>query len=133
MKRVFLFVARSRFVVARSHDRATIAHSKKRRPSVGPRGTVGRPCHNRGFLCGYLASCLHPGSLEYVDLVTSHLSGLPTLMLWYGVCAGLHPQSSVLSEFGGLGRRLLRDVLRREHILDRPDCDLAFDELQVLL
>ena len=54
-------------------------------------------------------------------------------MLWYGVCAGLHPQSSVLSEFGGLGRRLLRDVLRREHILDRPDCDLAFDELQVLL
>jgi len=84
------------------------------------------------FFCGYVASRLNPGSLEYVDLVTSHLGSIPTLLLWYALCSGLHPQSRVLDEFGGLGRRLLRDILRPQSPLDRPDCDLAVEELRVL-
>ncbi len=84
------------------------------------------------FFCGYLASLLNPGSLLYVKLVTSYLAEFPTLLLWYALCAGLHPQNGLLGEFGGLARRVLRDILMPETLLSRPQCDVSLDELEVL-
>lgn len=85
------------------------------------------------FLSGYLASMIGPGSMDHLQLLTPYLDTVPTALVWYGLCAGLQAQSSLQNYSGGLGRRVLRDVLRNEHFLDRPHCDIALAELEVLV
>lgn len=86
-----------------------------------------------GFLCGYLASQIGPGTLDYVSLLIPHLQTFRTALAWYGFCAGLQEHSSLQNYSSGLGRRIIRDILRNETILDRPRCDIALAELEVLL
>jgi hypothetical protein len=83
-------------------------------------------------LAGYIASLLSPGTFEYVDLVSSFSDRLPSLLLWYGLFTGIHPGSTVLWEHGGLGRKLLREILSPDNIVSPPRCDIAVDELTVL-
>jgi len=64
--------------------------------------------------------------------MTSHLHDFPGVLLWYGLCAGLYHRSTVPSYSSGLGRRALRDALRPENSLDRPSCDIALLEFQVM-
>lgn len=84
------------------------------------------------FLCGYLASQVSPGTFDHSSLVAPHLQTFPTALLWYGLCAGLQERSNLQSYSVGLGRRVVRDVLRNENFLDRPHCDIALSELEVL-
>jgi hypothetical protein len=84
------------------------------------------------FLGGYLASQVSPGTLDHFALVLPHLRAFPTAFLWYGLCAGLRQPSNVLNFSDGLGRRVIRDVLRNEGFLDRPRCDIALVELDVV-
>jgi hypothetical protein len=88
---------------------------------------------HRDFICGYLASLLSPGSLEYAELLVSYLRDFPMALVWYGVLAGLSAESDLLNQFGGLGRRILRDVLARESLTDSPRADIAISELQILV
>jgi hypothetical protein len=81
---------------------------------------------------GYIASLLSPGTIEYLALVASYLDEHPLLLMWYAFFAGLHPESKVLSQFGGLCRRLLKDVEQRDLLFERPRCDIAIEELEVL-
>lgn len=84
------------------------------------------------FVRGYLASLLSPGTIEYLSLVSSYLDEYPMLLMWYAFFAGLHPESKVLSQFGGLCRRLLKDVEQRDMLFERPRCDISVEELEVL-
>jgi hypothetical protein len=84
------------------------------------------------FIRGYIASLLSPGTIEYLSLVSSYIDQYPLLLMWYAFFAGLHPESKVLSQFGGLCRRLLKDVEQRETIFERPRCDISVEELEVL-
>lgn len=87
----------------------------------------------RDFVLGYLASQVGPGTMEHAELVRSQRKQFPTIMLWYGLCAGLHPTSR-LEEFGaGLGRRILRDVTRSESTFESPTADISLPELDVAL
>ena len=43
------------------------------------------------------------------------------------------PESDVLNQFGGLGRRILRDILAKTYLTDSPRGDIALSELQVLV
>ena len=83
-------------------------------------------------LAGYIASLLSPGTFEYVDLISSFSDRLPGLLLWYGLFTGIHPANTVLFEHGGLGRKLLREILTPESVLTPPKCDISVEELAVL-
>ena len=69
------------------------------------------------FLAGLLADQLSPGSLGHVDLLLPYLNQYPTALMWYGLCAGLHPDSEVQQVGNCLGRRLVRDLLTPDPIL----------------
>ena len=84
------------------------------------------------FLCGYLASCISPGTLDHINILLPYLDTLPSLLLWYGLCAGLLSSNSLESEFDGLIRRVKRELLRDDYFLQSPSCDISFAELEVI-
>ena len=85
------------------------------------------------FISGYLGSRIAPGELDHVGVVARTLKSAPSALLWFGLCSGLRSDGQVLAFAGGLGRRILRDLEQTDHALDRPRCDLAIGELEVLL
>jgi hypothetical protein len=84
------------------------------------------------FILGYLTSRIGGGSLDHVNLLFNLWPSDPSPIVWYGLCAGLYPASDVQGFANGLGRRTLRDVLMSEPALDRPRCDIAIAELEIL-
>jgi hypothetical protein len=86
-----------------------------------------------GFLSGYLTSLLAEGTLEHGAILHPRVKAFPTALLWYGFCAGLCAQSKLKSYLGGVGRRILRDLLRSEGAIDRPTCDISLPELEVVM
>lgn len=91
------------------------------------------PPEEGSFLLGYLASSILPGSMRYATLLRPMLDQFRTALIWLGICAGLRRDSEVLQEFGGIGRRVLRDLLIPEALVDFPRSDIAVGELEVLL
>ena len=87
----------------------------------------------RSFICGYLASLIGPGSMSHIDLITPKILQMGDILLWYGLCAGLQKKNELLDSFNVLGRRLLREILKYESLLNRPSADIAITELQILL
>ena len=85
------------------------------------------------FVLGYLASRINPGTLLHAALLAPALKRYPSVMLWYGVCAGFADPSAIMTALGGLGRRALRDLCVRQHLFDRPTADLSLDELEIFL
>lgn len=86
-----------------------------------------------GFLCGYLASQIAPGSMKHVELLLGCMSRFPSVIAWYGLCAGLYQKSDVYSDDSGLGWRIRRDLLQRELLYSKPRGDISVDELELLL
>jgi hypothetical protein len=85
------------------------------------------------FLAGYLASLIGDGSLEHAHLVFPLLEGLPTAMLWYGICASMFPSSRILHDYGHLGLKLLRLIQKPDDLLAPPSCDISLPELEITL
>ncbi len=85
------------------------------------------------FIAGYLTSQVSPGSFDHASLLLPHAKGLGAALLWYGLCAGLRTEAQLKRHSAGLGLRVLRDLLRSESVLDRPRCDIAISELEVVM
>jgi len=85
------------------------------------------------FAIGFLASRINPGTLTHAPLLGSVLRRHPAAMLWYGVCAGLNRDGNIMAELGGVGRRVIRDLLTPVEMLSRPRVDVAANELELLL
>ncbi|WP_156338484.1 hypothetical protein [Chondromyces crocatus] len=85
------------------------------------------------FLAGYLLSRVAPGSLEHVEAIHAYPAMMPGALVFYGVCAGLDNELALQSRMGSLGRRVMRELTFEEILFQRPRCDLAFEELIVLL
>lgn len=85
------------------------------------------------FLVGLLTDQIAPGTFEHVDLLLPYLSQYPMALIWYGLCAGLHPDSEVQQVGNCLGRRLIRDLLAPEPLVSRPKYDISVRELEVYL
>jgi hypothetical protein len=84
------------------------------------------------FLLGYMLSRVAPGSMEHGEILRQrYASNYPGVVAWYGVCAGLVPESRLEAEFNGLGRRLARELSHGEDLLQRPHCDIALDEFEL--
>lgn len=86
-----------------------------------------------GFMAGYLTSQVSPGSFDHASLLLPHVKALTSAILWYGFSAGASREAQIGRYSSGLGRRVLRDLLRSESVFDRPKCDIAIGELAVLL
>ncbi|QDT43486.1 hypothetical protein Pan241w_35870 [Gimesia alba] len=87
----------------------------------------------RAFAMGYLASRVRPGSLDHLSLVFPLIDDLRESLLWYGVCAGIVPETTVDNYSKGLGWLMRRELGRPSHWLERPVCDIALPELKTLL
>jgi hypothetical protein len=85
------------------------------------------------FLVGLLADQIGPGTFEHIDLLLPYLNQYPMALVWYGLCAGLHPDSEVQQVGNCLGRRLVRDLLASDPISSYPKYDIAVSELEVYL
>lgn len=81
------------------------------------------------MIVGYLASRIAPGSLDHIDLLPNHL---PQACLWYGLFAGLANSTSVQNFGQGLGLRIVRALVRRDTVFDKPSCDISLRELATL-
>lgn len=84
------------------------------------------------FLCGYLLSQVTRGSMQHAGLLRPYLGKFPTIVIWYGLCAGLYENTGIYNELDGLGSRILRDLQEEFNIAERPKADIAFEELEVL-
>lgn len=87
---------------------------------------------NADFALGYLASRLATGSLIHAALLASLRDRFPAVMLWYGTCAGLTGDDAIPSAFGGVGRRVFRELCVPDSLYTRPRSDISALELDVL-
>lgn len=85
------------------------------------------------FIAGYVASQIQPGTFDHLSILFPALPELPECLLWFGVCAGLTPESSIANYDGGIGWLLKRESTRPTHWLNRPECDIAVSEMAILL
>lgn len=88
---------------------------------------------HREFIIGYLGSLIGPGSLSHYELMSQYFDSSPKILIWYGLCAGLQKKNDLINSFNILGRRVLRELLKKESILDTPTADISFLEFQLLL
>jgi hypothetical protein len=84
------------------------------------------------FIAGYLCSQIGPGSLEHWRLLRGVKRELPSAILWYGLCAGLQPNSQMAPAFSGLGRLVAREIDRKIELLSAPTCEVSIEELDSL-
>lgn len=84
------------------------------------------------FLCAYVASSISPGSLDHLHVLFPYLSTFPTLLIWYGLCAGLSSREGLGPALNGLVRRVKRELVREECFLQNPTSDIGFTELELM-
>jgi hypothetical protein len=123
LSEIRLQMVESRESRVRAFDKAliTIAEISRANPTLA------------SFISGYLGSRIAPGELDHFGVVARTLEAAPGALLWFGICSGLRSDGQALAFSGGLGYRILRDLEQASHVLDRPRCDLATAELEVLL
>ena len=85
------------------------------------------------FLIGLLGSQIGQGTFEHVELLAPHLPELPMVLVWYGICVGLHKDTEVQESADCLGRRLVRELLFTDPVLSPPKYDISVGELEVCL
>ena len=81
---------------------------------------------------GLLASRIAPGSFEHVSLVIPDAGRLEGVLVWYGLFAGVTRGARLAEHYGGLGRRVLAEMLVDDTAFSRPRCDVGLDELEVI-
>jgi len=109
--------------------RVKAAGTAIRELSNGPAGSQ----RHRAFIAGYMASLIQPGSLDHFPVLFPAIPELRESLLWYGVCSGFSPDTSVDSYGNGLGLLLERELARTQNWLDRPNCDIALSEMEVIM
>jgi hypothetical protein len=84
------------------------------------------------FLAGYITSMLSPGTLDHAEVLAHAAGALPTAFLWYGLFAGLGVRGEGLSIGNPVARRIIRDLTAPDRLMDRPRCDISFEELAMI-
>jgi hypothetical protein len=94
------------------------------------------PRMERAFAVAVLASVCRPGLLQQISFLRDALfriqEVLPEAILFLAVVQGLHGKNDVLEFAEGLGRRIVRELMHREWISDRPRSDISLIELEIL-
>lgn len=80
----------------------------------------------------FFCNMILPGSFSHAGLIDRLLPTMPDSMLWYGLFAGSSDEFSSTSPIGGVGQKLLRDLIAPFDLSARPTCDLSVEEYDVL-
>ena len=94
------------------------------------------------LMLGYLVSRIAPGTIRHLSVLAPVANHYPSAVLWYGFCAGLgDAEGGGLARLGGGragvdlpsgARRIARDLLRADSLVEAPDCDIGYPELVAL-
>lgn len=85
------------------------------------------------FMVAYFAARIGGSASAHMSLLTRLLSSHPMVALWYGVASALYKPEIWGAEFDGLGRLTLKELAFPLRFDDPPHCDIAVDELVVLV
>lgn len=80
--------------------------------------------------CAFLATQVAPRSLEHLEILRA--AGRPQLVLWYSFMATIQNPLAILSEYGGLGFRVLRDIKSIDQQFSNPSADISHQELKTI-
>lgn len=84
-------------------------------------------------LCiAFFCNLILPGSFAHLGLIERLLPEMPDSMLWYGFFAGSSEEFSPASSVGGIGQKLLRDIVAPFSFSRRPTCDISLEEYEIL-
>lgn len=78
----------------------------------------------------FVATQVAPGSFEHAELLRD--SSRPDILVWYALFSALQSPRNIIDFQNGLGRRVLRDILRVEEQMSRPSADIALVELAAI-
>ena len=70
------------------------------------------------------------GSFEMMRSAREFEGWLDGAAIWFGICAALFEESNVLEYANSAGRRIVRDLMRREDPFDLPTADICSTELR---
>lgn len=83
----------------------------------------------RDFVVAYAANLIDQGSLTYIGLLQDVIVEFPRCLMWYGLCAATSPGAAARKVESSLVRRLRYSLERPWTVFERPECDIAYDEL----
>jgi hypothetical protein len=84
------------------------------------------------FILAYIASQIAPGTLNYVRLLLPYVKVFKSILLWYGFFSGLYENSQIKKYGDGFGWKILKYLNEKIDIFERPKCDIALNELEIL-
>lgn len=84
------------------------------------------------FLAGLMLAIAGNGSFEMIRSAREFAGWLDGAATWFGICASLFEESNVLAYANSAGRRVVRDLLRRDDPFDLPRADIASTELRFI-
>lgn len=91
------------------------------------------------FVIGYFSSRIAPGAMRHSSILNQVAKQYPTALLWYGFFSGFPEIKPNMQNGGQRGidlplsaRRVIRELLKPEHYLITPSCDIAYQELLAL-
>ena len=85
------------------------------------------------FMVAYFAARIGGSASAHMRLLTRLVGSHPMVALWYGVASALYKPEIWGAEFDGLGRLTLKELAFPLRFDDPPRCDIAVDELVVLV
>jgi len=84
------------------------------------------------FLAGLMLAMAGNGSFEMLRSARDFEGWLDGAVIWFGICAALFDDSNVLAYASSAGRRVVRDIVRRDDPFDLPRADIASTELRFM-
>ena len=83
------------------------------------------------MLAGFVAT-IAAGGAPSLSLAENQVKQHPLILAWAYTIGGLGERITWTSSFEGLGRLVVRELLRPFHLDEPPICDFSFDELRIL-
>jgi hypothetical protein len=80
-------------------------------------------------LIGFAASLIDPGMGVLPELLRKYSGRFAMAPLWLGAFAGCWSSNRALTDHGGLGRLIAKALLGESDLDEKPQCDIAYDEI----
>ena len=122
-------------IVARERGARDRASRDGSRPARGCFRQIGSPLDVRpksaatSAILGFSASLVDPGAPLLPELLRRYSQNFSAAAVGLGAFAGVWFPVRVLSEHGGLGRLISKQLLGPSDLFEKPTADISFDEL----
>lgn len=80
----------------------------------------------------YYCNRIQPGSMNHTAVLKNHVSVHSTVVFWYMAFACRSAEFELKSAMSGICLKLIRDLQTPFSISERPECDIALEELEII-